>query len=114
MSLMLDEHRQYLSDRIRTSLFRRAIGAVIEPVDVVVADQISHFGIGGGMPEIYNDARRRLLKRGGRTIPRRVELFAAPVNFPAMWQVVSFWDKKPAGLNMDPAHVTAFNTGYPT
>ena len=180
MSLMLDEHRQYLSDRIRTSLFRRAIGAVIEPgdvvldlacgtgvlgllamkagaarlyqvdvtpmiqvardlarangcgptaigiraasararlpelVDVVIADQISHFGIGGGMPEIYNDARRRLLKRGGRTIPRRVELFAAPVNFPAMWQVVSFWDKKPAGLNMDPAHVTAFNTGYPT
>src|SRR5437667_351055 len=36
MSLMLDEHRQYLSDRIRTSLFRRAIGAVIEPGDVVL------------------------------------------------------------------------------
>lgn len=180
MSLMLDEHRQYLSDRIRTSLFRRAINAVVKPgdvvldlgcgtgvlgmlamkagaarlyqidvtgmiqvardvarangcgqtaigirevssrarlpelVDVVIADQISHFGIGGGMPEIFNDARRRFLKPGGRTIPRRIELFVTPVNFPEMWRVVSFWDKKPAGLNMGPAHITAFNTGYPT
>ena len=180
MSLMLDSHREYLSDHTRTSLFRRAINAVVKPgdvvldlgcgtgvlgmlamkagaarvyqidvtsmiqiardvarangcestaigiretsgrvtlpelVDVVVADQISHFGIGGGMPEIFNDARRRFLKPGGRTIPRSIQLFAAPVNFPEMWRVVSFWDKKPAGLNMSPAHVTAFNTGYPT
>ena len=36
MSLMLDEHRLYLSDRIRTSLFRRAIKAVVKPGDVVL------------------------------------------------------------------------------
>ena len=179
MSLMLDEHRLYLSDPTRTSLFRRAINAVVKPgdvvldlacgtgvlgmlamkagaarlyqvdvtgmiqiardvarangcgqtatgirdlsnraqlpemVDVVVADQMGHFGIGAGMPEIFNDARQRFLKPGGRTIPRRIELFVTPVNFPEMWSVVSFWDKKPAGLNMAPAHVTAFNTGYP-
>jgi 2-polyprenyl-3-methyl-5-hydroxy-6-metoxy-1,4-benzoquinol methylase len=179
MSLMLDEHRLYLTDRTRTSLFRRAINAVVKPgdvvldlacgtgvlgmlamkagaarlyqvdltgmiqiardvarangcgqtatgirqvssratlpemVDVVVADQLSHFGIGGGMPEIFNDARQRFLKPGGRTIPRRIELFVTPVNFPEMWSAVSFWDKKPAGLNMTPAHVIAFNTGYP-
>jgi protein arginine N-methyltransferase 1 len=85
-----------------------------EMVDVIIADQLSHFGIGAGMPEIFNDARRRFLKPGGRTIPRRIELFVTPVNFPEMWRVVTFWDKKPAGLNMGPAHVTAFNTGYPT
>ena len=179
MSLMLDEHRLYLTDRTRTSLFRRAINAVVKPgdvvldlacgtgvlgmlamkagaarlyqvdltgmiqiardvarangcgqtavgirevssrttlpemVDVIVADQLSHFGIGAGMPEIFNDARQRFLKPGGRTIPRRIELFVTPVNFPEMWNAVSFWDKKPAGLNMAPAHVIAFNTGYP-
>jgi SAM-dependent methyltransferase len=179
MSLMLDEHRLYLTDRVRTSLFRRAINAVVKPgdvvldlacgtgvlgmlamkagaarvyqidvtgmiqiardvarangcgqsaigirdlsnramlpemVDVIIADQMSHFGIGAGMPEIFNDARRRFLKPGGRTIPRRLELFVTPVNFPEMWGAVSFWDKKPAGLNMAPAHVIAFNTGYP-
>src|SRR5208337_19651 len=145
--MLLAEHRLYLSDLTRTSLFRRAINAVVKPgdvvldlacgtgvlgllamkagaakvyqvdlspmiqvardvaaangyaestfgiherstratlpekADVVVADQLSHFGIGAGMPEVFNDARRRLLKPGARAIPRRIELFIVPVNF---------------------------------
>ncbi|MFZ1122370.1 MAG: 50S ribosomal protein L11 methyltransferase [Candidatus Binataceae bacterium] len=180
MSLMLDEHRLYLSDLTRTSLFRRAINAVVKPgdlvldlacgtgvlgllamkagaarvyqvdrspmiqvardvasangygqsimgihessdrarlpekADVVVADQLSHFGIGDGMPEIFNDARRRLLKPGARAIPRRVELFFVPVNFPEMWRIASFWDKRHAGLKMSPARSIALNTDYPS
>jgi protein arginine N-methyltransferase 1 len=180
MSLMLDEHREYLSDLPRISLFRRAANAVVkrgdvvldlacgtgvlgmlamkagaarvyqvdvtpmiqvarevarangygesaigirelstrvrlpEQADLVIADQLSHFGIGAGTPEIFNDVRRRLLKPGGRAIPRRVEIFVAPVNFPEMWRIVSFWSKNPAGLKMWPAQRIALNTGYPT
>jgi len=180
MSLMLEEHRLYLSDLTRTSLFRRAINAVVKPgdlvldlacgtgvlgllamkagaarvyqvdqspmiqvardvasangygqsaigiherssraklperADVVVADQLSYFGIGAGMPEIFNDARRRLLKRGARAIPRRIELFIAPVNFPQMWRIAGFWDETRAGLKMSPARSIAFNTVYPS
>ena len=180
MSLMLEEHRLYLSDLTRTSLFRRAINAVVKPgdlvldlacgtgvlgllamkagaarvyqvdqspmiqvardvasansygqstigiherssrarlpekADVVVADQLSHFGIGAGMPEIFNDARRRLLKPGARAIPRRIELFVVPVNFPEMWRIAGFWDKSHAGLNMSPLRSIAFNTVYPS
>jgi SAM-dependent methyltransferase len=180
MSLMLDEHRLYLSDPIRTALFRRAANAVVkrgdvvldlccgtgvlgmlamkagaarvyqvdvtsmiqiarevarangygesaigirelstrvrlpEKADVVIADQLSHFGIGAGTPEIFNDVRRRLLKPGGRAIPRRVEIFVAPVNFPEMWRVANFWNTNPAGLKMWPAHRIALNTGYPS
>jgi protein arginine N-methyltransferase 1 len=180
MSLMLDEHRLYLSDRTRVALFRRAINAVVKPgdvvldlccgtgvlgmlamkagaarvyqidstqmiqiardvardngyekraigirelasranlpekIDVAIADQLSHFGIGAGMPELFNDARRRLLKTGGCTIPRSIELFVAAVNFPEMSRVASFWDNHPAGLKMRPAHDIAFNTGYPS
>jgi len=85
-----------------------------EKADVVVADQLSDFGIGAGMPEIFNDARRRLLKPGARAIPRRIELFVVPVNFPGMWRIPSFWDKKHAGLKMGPARSIAFNTIYPS
>jgi SAM-dependent methyltransferase len=178
--LLLDEHRLYLSDLTRLSLFRRAISAVVksgdvvldlacgtgvlgllamkagaakvyqvdhsamiqiardvacangygkdvigihkpsgramlpEKADVVVADQLSVFGIGAGMPEIFNDARRRLLKPGARAIPRRIEVFFVPVNFPEMWRVASFWDKRHAGLTMSPARSIAFNTDYPS
>jgi protein arginine N-methyltransferase 1 len=180
MSLILSEHRLYLSDLTRTALFRRAINTVVKPgdlvldlacgtgvlgllamkagaarvyqvdqspmiqvardvacangygestiaihersgrarlpekADVVVADQLSYFGIGAGMPEIFNDARRRLLKPGARAIPRRIELFVVPVNFPEMWHIASFWDKRRAGLKMSPVSSVAFNTVYPS
>ena len=83
-----------------------------EKIDVVIADQLTAFGIGAGMPNIFNDARRRLLKPGARAIPRRIELFAVPVNFPEMWRVASFWDKPRAGLKMWPARKVAFNNHY--
>ncbi len=180
MSLMLDEHRLYLSDLYRTSAFRRAINAVVKPgdivldlacgtgvlgllameagaakvyqvdqtpmiqiardvaaangygqstfgihensgrvklpekADVVIADQLGYFGIGAGMPEIFNDVRRRLLKPGARAIPRRLELFLAPVNFPEMWRIAGFWKHRHAGLTMSPARSIAFNFAYPS
>jgi SAM-dependent methyltransferase len=180
MPLLLDEHREYLSDRARTALFRRAIKAVVragdvvldlgsgtgvlgllalkagaarvyqvdespmievargvaeangygestiaihesssrarlpEKAGVVVADQLSHFGIGAGMPEIFNDARRRLLQPGARAIPRRLALFVAPVNFPEMARIAGFWNKSYAGLKMTPIDSIALNTVYPT
>ncbi len=36
MSMILDEHRQYLSDEVRVGLYRKAISKVIKPGDVVV------------------------------------------------------------------------------
>ena len=36
MSMILDEHRQYLSDETRLGLFRKAIHKVVRPGDVVV------------------------------------------------------------------------------
>jgi hypothetical protein len=83
-----------------------------EKIDVVIADQLTAFGIGAGMPNIFNDARRRLLKPGARAIPRRIELFVVPVNFPEMWRVASFWDKPRASLRMWPARKVAFNNHY--
>ncbi|MEK6532860.1 MAG: class I SAM-dependent methyltransferase [Nitrospirota bacterium] len=179
MSLEVDEHREYLSDRPRLSAFRSAIEEVVKPnhvvldlgcgtailgllacragakrvyaideggmielaraicgangfqdrvrfikdvssrvelperVDVVLADQIGQFGFEAGLFEYFGDARRRFLKPGGVTIPRRLDLYVCPIEFEDMWKQVDFWNSAPAGFDFRPARSLAANTGYP-
>ena len=179
MSLVVDEHREYLSDQPRISAFSRAISEVVKPgdvvldlgsgtgilgllacragakrvysiddggmvglarqicqanglqdrvvfikglstrvdlpekVDVIVADQIGHFGFNAGLLEYFSDARERFLKPGGTMVPCGIELLAAPVESPAMWNQVEFWNNSPAGFDFSPARSLAANTGYP-
>jgi protein arginine N-methyltransferase 1 len=179
MPLQIDQHRSYLSDRLRIRLYRKAIHQVVrsgdvvldlgagtgilgllaceagakrvysveasdlvelareiaaangygarmvgvrgmstridlpEKVDVLIADQIGHFGIEAGVVEYFRDAKIRLLKPGGRTLPRSLTLELAPVSFPEMWKRIDFWSDSPAGLNFAPARVIAANSFYP-
>ena len=179
MSLVVDEHREYLSDQPRISAFSRAISEVVKPgdvvldlgsgtgilgllacragakrvysvddggmvglarqicqvnglqdrvvfikglstrvelpekVDVIVADQIGHFGFNAGLLEYFSDARERFLKPGGTMVPCGIELLVAPVESKAMWNQVEFWNNSPAGFDFSPARSLAANTGYP-
>lgn len=179
MSMILDEHRQYLSDETRLGLFRKAINKVVRPGDVVVdlgcgtgilgmlacqagaarvyaiesggivdlareiaqangfadrivhihgpsarvslperadvllADQIGHFGFEAGVLEFFRDGGARMLKPGGRSIPRRIDQWLAPVTYPEARRNVEFWDTRHAGLDFSPAAIVARNTGYP-
>ncbi len=85
-----------------------------EPVDVLVCDQIGHFGFEAGLFGFVSDARRRFLKPDGAMIPARVCLQIAPVADPELAAAVRFWCERPAGFDMSPAHAWAANTGYPT
>jgi protein arginine N-methyltransferase 1 len=85
-----------------------------EPVDVLVCDQIGHFGFEAGLFDFVADARRRFLKPGGAMIPARVNLHIAPVADPDLAAAVRFWCQRPAGFDMSPAHAWAASTGYPT
>ncbi|MGH9313419.1 MAG: methyltransferase domain-containing protein [Vicinamibacterales bacterium] len=180
MSLAVDEHRRYLTDRPRIEAFRRAIREVVrtgtvvadvgsgsgilgllaceagagrvysieatgmielaravaarngfadrlrfvhaesvevelpEQVDVLVCDQVGHFGFEAGLFDFVSDARRRFLKPGGAMVPARVRLQIAPVSDPELAAGVRFWCERPAGFDMSPAHAWAANTGYPT
>lgn len=180
MSLIVDEHRQYLSDTVRVGAFRKAIreavrpgdvvvdlgagtgilgflaceagasrvyaieeGAMIElarslahangfdsritflpglstqitlpePADVVIADQIGHFGFDAGVWEYFADARQRFLRPGGTLVPRAITLIVAPVEAPDLFKQVDFWSRRPVGLDFSPAREWARNTGYPT
>lgn len=84
-----------------------------EKVDVVVSDQIGRFGFEAGVFEYFADARERMLKPEGATIPAQVSLWAAPVEQDEHWATVDFWTKPVCGFDMSPARDIAVNTGYP-
>ncbi|MBI3726210.1 50S ribosomal protein L11 methyltransferase [bacterium] len=74
-----------------------------ERVDVVVADQIAYFGFEAGLLEDFADARERFLKPEGRAVPSRLDLWAAPVECPELFDRVEMWSRGPAGLDFSPA-----------
>jgi protein arginine N-methyltransferase 1 len=179
LSLVVDEHRHYLEDRVRLTAFRRAIqelivpGSVVvdlgsgtgilgllaceagakhvysieetglielareicqangfsdrirfikelsthvdlpEPADVIIADQIGHFGFEAGLFDYFSDARRRFLKPNGVMIPQGITFCLAPVEHEVLWKQVEFWNQSPMGLDVRPARSIAGNTGYP-
>ncbi|MEP6958267.1 MAG: 50S ribosomal protein L11 methyltransferase [Nitrospirota bacterium] len=84
-----------------------------EPADVILADQIGHFGFEAGLFDYFSDARRRFLKPSGVTIPQRITFCIAPVEDEPLWQQVEFWNRSPMGLDIRPARALASNTGYP-
>ncbi|HET8575892.1 MAG TPA: 50S ribosomal protein L11 methyltransferase, partial [Methylomirabilota bacterium] len=179
MSLVVDEHREYLADPARLSAYARAIQESVRPgdvvvdlgagtgilgllacragarkvyaidaggmievaraicrangfadrvefvkdfstqallperVDLVVADQIGRFGFEAGILQYFDDARARLLKSGGTTIPAALEFWVAPVECPEAFGRIDFWASAPAGFDFGPARDWAVNTGYP-
>jgi protein arginine N-methyltransferase 1 len=84
-----------------------------EPADLLVTDQIGHFGFDAGIIEFVADARRRLLKPGARLVPSRLELLVAPVEAPDVAAAVAFWSTRPAGFNMEALHEMSVNSGHP-
>jgi SAM-dependent methyltransferase len=88
--------------------------SIPERADVVVADQIGHFGFDAGVWEYFADARQRFLRPGGTLLPREVSLLVAPVEAAELFAQVAFWSGRPAGFEFAPAREWARNTGYPT
>ncbi len=85
-----------------------------EKVDVVVCDQIGSFGYEAGVLEYLADAHRRFLKPGGRLMPSRIHLEAAPVQETKLRYQVDFWNNSSTGFNLKPAHSLGVNCTYGT
>ncbi len=179
MSLVIDEHRQFLADTPRITAFDQAIRETVRPGDVVVdlgsgtgilgllacragarrvysiddgaivglaraicgangyadrmvfvrdistrltlpeaadalvTDQIGRFGFDAGLVTYVRDARRRLLKPAGRTVPEAVTLIAAPIEAAAQWNAVAFWTAPVSGFDVSAVWRSAVSTGYP-
>lgn len=84
-----------------------------EPVDVIVCDQIGHFGFEAGIIEYGGDARDRFLRPGGRFVPSNVDLFVAPVEEPALHEPIEFWRSRPVGFDVAAVRTWAVNQRYP-
>ncbi len=87
--------------------------ALPERADVIVSDQIGHFGWEAGVLEFFHDAKRRLAKPDARFVPRRVDLWLAPIESSEAWAEMSFWRTAPFGFDMSAAQRIADNSGYP-
>jgi protein arginine N-methyltransferase 1 len=102
-----------LADRITIVNGHSQHVSLPERADLVVCDQIGHFGFEAGLLEFLEDARRRFLKPGGRCLPERIEVSIAPVEIPELWHQTTFWSTRPAGFEMGPAQEIAWNSGHP-
>jgi protein arginine N-methyltransferase 1 len=87
--------------------------SVPEPADVLVTDQIGHFGFDAGIVGFVADARRRLLKPGARLVPSRIDLLVAPVEAPDVADAVDFWSRRPGGFDMGSLREMTLNSGHP-
>lgn len=63
-----------------------------EKVDLLICDHVGYFGIDYGILNLMIDARRRLLKPGGRMIPERISLYLAGVRSPACRSLLDQWE----------------------
>jgi ubiquinone/menaquinone biosynthesis C-methylase UbiE len=79
--------RAGFGDRVRCTRSASRDVRLDERADLVVCDQVGFFGFDYGIVETLRDARHRLLKPGGRVMPRRLELEVAPVT-------TGVWDEK--------------------
>jgi type I protein arginine methyltransferase len=82
-----------------------------EPVDVIVSDTGCSFGLQGGLLGIVLDARKRLLKPGGRVIPRSLQLLVAPVELKD-GRNLDIWEKDRYDLDLSSIRRFAANTDY--
>jgi hypothetical protein len=84
-----------------------------ERADVIVSDQIGRFGFEAGIIQYFSDARRRLLKDDARFVPRAIEFVVAPLEAARLFRRITFWETRPADLDLGPARNVAANTAYP-
>ncbi len=78
-----------------------------ERADLVVSDMVGPFGVDPEMAESIADARR-FLKKGGRFVPGRSEVWLAPVRAPALYRR-HVLPGKGHGVRLDAVHAIAAN-----
>jgi precorrin-6B methylase 2 len=101
------------ADRMQFVMAHSSWAELPESVDVIVCDQIGHFGFEAGIVEMIVDVRSRFLKPGGRIMPAAITLHVAPIELPTLRDDLKFWTTSFTGLDMSPAGKVAVNSGHP-
>jgi protein arginine N-methyltransferase 1 len=101
------------ADRMHFVMAHSSWAEVPESVDVIVCDQIGHFGFEAGIVEMIADVRSRFLRPGGQVMPASITLHVAPIELPTLRSDLKFWTTPFTGLDMSPAGNVAVNSGHP-
>ncbi len=101
-----------VADRVVFVRDRSTRARLPELADVVVGDQLGAFGYGAGVLEYFADARARLLKPGGRTIPSLLTFIVAPVESAACRSRVNWWTREVEGFSVAPVAEIAAGSSH--
>jgi precorrin-6B methylase 2 len=101
------------ADRMHFVKAHSSWAEVPESVDVIVCDQIGHFGFEAGIVEMIADVRSRFLRPGGRIMPAAITLHVTPIELPTLRNELKFWTTPLAELDVSPAGSVAVNSGHP-
>ena len=83
-----------------------------EPVDVLVTETMGNLGVDEGMVALLADARKRLLREGGRVIPAEIAVHAAPVSLPDWYRTLDEWPADLQGVDLTSLRPLALNNVY--
>jgi len=73
-----------------------------EKVDVILQEQIGRFIFDDDMVGLVIDVRDRLLKKGGKILPNKFELFIVPVKIKDQFHVPVLWEFKINNIDFSP------------
>ncbi len=83
-----------------------------ERVDVIISEILGSVGLQGGILGLMIDARRRMLKEGGRLVPQTIELYVVPVEAPAEQRRIDLWKQGLWGFDFSSIRPFAVNNYY--
>ncbi|MDX2257838.1 MAG: 50S ribosomal protein L11 methyltransferase [Hyphomicrobiaceae bacterium] len=83
-------------------------------VDVIVTETLGNYAFEEDILTTLDDARRRMLKRGGTILPRRVRQFTSPVVAARLHDELSAWRRtgERYGIDFRSAQAMSFNNAY--
>lgn len=86
---------------------------ISERVDLVVCDQVGYFGFDAGITTFLEDAKKRLLKDGGRLIPAKITLHLAIAESESNYRIASGWGGQDIPEEFHWLHEYGINSKYP-
>ncbi|MFM7084163.1 MAG: 50S ribosomal protein L11 methyltransferase [Hyphomicrobium sp.] len=81
-------------------------------VDLIVSETLGNYALEENIIETLNDARKRMLKSGGKIIPSKIVQYASPVISPRIADELAAWARVGYGFDLAPAYSKSLNNIY--
>lgn len=91
----------------------RSIEMIDPPkVDLIISETLGNYALEENIISTLNDARKRMLKSGGRLIPSHLKQYASPVISPRIAHELKVWTRTGMEFDLSPALKKSMNNIY--